>query len=99
MQILGNRILIGPLNKPAVTKGGIHLIPSSHRPWVDGDDELQYRVLSVGTGRYCRGCRIPPAVREGDRVLCYLKEGGIVHTFDDGSHRMIVEADKVQMVF
>jgi co-chaperonin GroES (HSP10) len=101
MKILGNRVLVEPL-KPTtqVTPGGIHLLANPHRPWVAEDDEFQYRVLAVGTGKLTKsGERIPIEATPGDGVLVNLTNGGIVNEFNDGSHRLLVDADKIQMIF
>lgn len=106
MMLLGNLALLAPL-KPthAVSRGGIVLLPNQHRPWVDGDDQQQYRVLAVGPGYWRKPRRkgrhprfVQPEVKAGDRVLVDLKPG-IKETFDDHSGRIIVDAGQCVMVF
>jgi co-chaperonin GroES (HSP10) len=106
MNLLANYVLLGPL-KPthAVSPGGIVLLPNQHRPWVDGDDQQQYRVLGVGPGKWVKPRRkgrhrrfIQPEVKVGDRVLVDLKPG-IKETFDDHSGRILVDAGQCLMVF
>ena len=106
MRLLSNYVLLAPL-KPthAVSPGGIHLLPNAHRPWVDGDDGGQYRVLAVGPGKWVNPHRkgrhrrfVEPEVKVGDRVLVDLKPD-IKDTFDDHSGRIIVDAGQCVMVF
>jgi len=98
LRLLGNRIAIAPLPKPARSAGGIHLLEGDHRPWVKTDDEMQYQVIAIGPGRYHKGVRLCPEVRPGDRVLM-VHPINILHDLDDGTHRLIVDADQVQMIF
>jgi len=103
LKLTGNKVAIGPL-KPTqeVTPGGIHLLPNQHRTWVATDNDMQYRVLAVGPGRWVKAHKKgrprhfeKPEVVQGDRVLVDLRYGGLLHDFEDGSHRLIVDASKI----
>ncbi len=109
LKLIGNRVAIAPL-KPTqqVTPGGIHLLPNQHRTWVSTDNEMQYLVLAAGPGAWVKVPSISkrgkfvtkflkPEVAPGDRVLVDLRYGGLIHDFEDGTHRLIVDASKIVM--
>lgn len=103
LKLIGNRVAIAPL-KPTneKTPGGIFLLPNQHRSFVSTDDDMMYRVLATGSGHWVKARKKgspphfeKPEVVPGDRVLVDLRYGGLLHDFEDGSHRLIVDASKI----
>lgn len=90
MQLLGNRVLLQPINTPEVSAGGI-LRPAQYQA-----DTVQFTVMAVGPGRRKHGVCIPPEVRVGDRCLCHAARGSQA-TLEDGS--IIVDASQVEMLW
>jgi co-chaperonin GroES (HSP10) len=106
MRMTGNNVLLAPLKTATVSPGGIHLPHNAHRPWVASDDQMQYRVIAVGPGKWVRRKKRKnqvrgmmrwekPEVAPGDRVLAKLTN--IKDTFDDHSGRLIIDAQDILM--
>ena len=71
LQPLGDRIVVKPIEREEVTKGGIVLPDTVKEKPQEGE------VLAVGPGRMTDdGKRIPMDVKVGDRVI-YAKYGGV----------------------
>jgi co-chaperonin GroES (HSP10) len=93
MRVLGNNILIAPLNRPVKSAGGVDL-PQNAKYAADG---MQFRVLAVGPGRVVRkkgkpDVLIPIDIEPGDFVLMNEIHGN-KFKYPDG--RLIVEADEI----
>jgi chaperonin GroES len=70
IQPLGERILVKPMAKEEITKGGIVLPDTVKEKPQEGE------VIAVGLGKHSdKGVRIPMEVKLGDIVL-YAKYGG-----------------------
>ncbi len=67
---LGDRIVVKPIVKDEVTKGGILLPDTAKEKPQEGE------VVAVGSGRLTEeGKRLPPSLKVGDKVL-YAKFAG-----------------------
>jgi co-chaperonin GroES (HSP10) len=97
----GNGVLLAPILTETVSPGGIHLVESER--W--NNDVVQWRVVAVGPGApkldkkgLPKGPVIPITdVSVGDYVLCRLEHKG--YALDDGTGRVIVEVDQIEMVY
>lgn len=93
MRLLGNTVLLEPLPVKLVSPGGIHYFERYR------DDRMQFRVLAVGPGRVVRkkgrpDVLIPVEVEPGDHCLTAQIHGNKL-AFEDGSGRIIIEADEI----
>ncbi|MGD0355010.1 MAG: co-chaperone GroES [Dehalococcoidia bacterium] len=87
IQPLGDRVLVKPLEKEDMTKGGIYLPDTAKEKPQEG------KVLAVGPGKMSdEGKRLPMDVAVGDIVI-YAKYGGIEHKEGDEELIILREAD------
>ena len=87
LQPLADRIVIKPIEKEEVTKGGI-VLPNTIR-----EKPLEGKVLAVGPGRMTDdGKRIPLDVKVGD-VVVYAKYGGTEIKVDDEELMILNESN------
>jgi chaperonin GroES len=93
IRLLGNNILIAPINNGAETS-------PSGRLWLAeaySDDRKQYYVLAVGPGkRNKKGIVVPTEINVGDKILTNLYFSH--HTMEDGTGRKIINADHIEAV-
>src|SRR3972149_878357 len=84
---LGDRVVIRPIVKEEVTKGGIVLPDTVKEKPQEGE------ILAVGPGRYDDdGNRLPLEVKEGDKVI-YAKYAGTEVKVDDEELLILRESD------
>jgi len=84
---LGDRILVKPLEREEVTKGGIVLPDTAQERPQEGE------VVAVGSGRLTdEGKRIPLELKKGDIVM-YAKYGGTELKEDDVEYLILSERD------
>lgn len=84
---LADRVLIKPLHREEITKGGIVLPDTVKEKPQDGD------VVAVGPGRVDdKGTRIPLEVKKGDRVI-YAKYAGTEIKIDSDEYIILRESD------
>jgi chaperonin GroES len=77
IQPLADRVVIRPIEREEITKGGIVLPDTIKERPVEGD------VLATGPGRLSDdGKRIPMDIKVGDRIV-YTKYGGTEIKVDD----------------
>jgi len=87
LQPLADRIVVKPIQKEEVTKGGIYLPDTAKEKPQEGE------VIAVGPGRMTdEGKRIPAEVKVGDRVL-YAKYGGTEIKIDGEEYMILRESD------
>jgi len=87
LQPLGDRILVKPIEREEITKGGIVLPDTAKEKPVEG------KVLAVGPGRLTEdGKRIPMEISVGDTVM-YAKYGGLEIKVEDEELIILREAD------
>ena len=87
LEPLGDRVLVKPINKEEVTKGGILLPDTAKEKPQEGE------VVAVGLGRLDDdGKRIPMEVKKGDRVI-YAKYSGMEWKMDDEEYLILRESD------
>jgi chaperonin GroES len=87
LQPLGDRIVVKPIEREEVTKGGIVLPDTAKEKPQEG------KVLAVGPGRLSEdGKRIAMDVKVGDVVL-YVKYGGTEIKVDDEELIILRESD------
>lgn len=87
LQPLADRIVVKPIEREEVTKGGIVLPDTVKEKPQEGE------VLAVGPGRMTEdGKRVPPDVKVGDRVI-YAKYGGVEIKDDDIELVILRESD------
>lgn len=87
LQPLGDRILVKPIPREEVTKGGIVLPDTAKEKPQEG------KVLAVGPGKMTDdGKRIPLDVKVGDTVI-YAKYGGTEIKEDDEELIILRESD------
>ena len=86
-QPLGDRVVIKPLEKEEVTKGGLVLPDTAREKPQEGE------VVAVGPGRVGDdGKRIPMEVKAGDKVV-YSKYAGTEFKEDDEEYLIVRESD------
>lgn len=91
LEPLGDKVIIKRLDPEEKTAGGI-VLPDAAR-----ERPRQGRVLSVGSGRLLAdGTRVPPQVKEGDRVVFSSWAGTDVVV--DKEELMIVSEDEILAV-
>jgi chaperonin GroES len=87
LQPLADRLVVKPIQKEEVTKGGIFLPDTAKEKPQEGE------VVAVGPGRVTdEGKRIPMDVKVGDRVI-YSKYGGSEIKIDDVEMIILRESD------
>jgi chaperonin GroES len=87
LQPLADRLVVKPIEREEMTKGGIILPDTAKEKPQDGE------VLAVGPGRLSDdGKRIPMSVAVGDRVV-YSKYGGTEIKIDDEDLIILRESD------
>jgi chaperonin GroES len=87
MQPLGDRVIIKPISKEEVTKGGI-VIPDTAK-----EKPQEGEIIAVGPGRLSEdGKRIAMEVKEGERVI-YAKYAGTEIKLDDEEFIILRESD------
>ncbi len=84
---LADRVLIKPLDKEEVTKGGIILPDTAKEKPQEGE------VVAVGPGRLTEdGKRVAMDLKTGDRVI-YAKYAGTEIKIDDQEYLILRESD------
>jgi len=87
LQPLADRLVVKPIEREEVTKGGIFLPDTAKEKPQEGE------VLAVGPGRLTEdGKRIAMDVQVGDRVI-YTKYGGAEIKIDDEELIILRESD------
>jgi chaperonin GroES len=87
LQPLADRIVVKPIQKEEMTKGGIYLPDTAKEKPQEGE------VIAVGPGKIGEdGKRIPLEVKVGDRVI-YAKYGGTEIKVDDVEMMILRESD------
>ena len=87
LQPLADRLVVKPIEREEVTKGGIVLPDTAKEKPQEGE------VLAVGPGRLSEdGKRIAMDVKVGDRVI-YAKYGGTEIKVDDEELMILRESD------
>ena len=91
LQPLGDRVVVEPLAKEEVTKGGIVLPDTAKEKPQEG------KVLAAGPGKMSDdGIRIPLDVKVGD-IVVYAKYGGTEYK-EDGKELMILRESDILAV-
>ena len=89
LEPLGDRIVLRPLAREEVTKGGIIIPDTAKEKPQDGE------VVAVGPGRVTdEGKRIPLEVRVGDKVV-FNKYAGTEFKLDDVDYVILRETDVI----
>jgi len=84
---LGDRVVIRPMPKEEVSKGGIYLPDTAKEKPQEG------KVIAVGPGRLAEdGTRIAMEVKKGDKVI-YSKYAGTEFKLDDEEVIIMREGD------
>jgi chaperonin GroES len=87
LQPLGDRIVVKPIQKEELTRGGI-IIPDTVK-----EKPQEGEVVAVGPGRMTDdGTRIVMDIKVGDRVI-YTKYGGSEIKIDDVEMMILRESD------
>jgi len=87
LQPLADRVVVKPIEKEEVTKGGIVLPDTAKEKPQEG------KVIVVGPGRLSEdGKLIPMGVKVGD-IVVYSKYGGIDYKLDDEDVLILRESD------
>jgi chaperonin GroES len=87
LQPLADRLVVKPIQREEVTKGGIYLPDTAKEKPQEG------KVIAVGPGRMTDdGKRIPMEVKAGDRVI-YTRYGGSEIKIDDEEYIILRESD------
>ena len=87
LQPLADRLVVKPVQKEEMTKGGIYLPDTAKEKPQEGE------VIAVGPGRLTdEGKRIPLDLKVGDRVI-YSKYGGSEIKIDDVEMIILRESD------
>lgn len=90
---LGDRVILAPLAKEEVTKGGI-ILPST----VDKERPEQGKVIAVGPGKLRDdGVRVEMSVKVGDMVL-FKKYAPDEIKMDDETYFVLSESDLMAIV-
>jgi chaperonin GroES len=90
---LGDRVILAPLAKEEVTKGGI-ILPST----VDKERPEQGKVIAVGPGKLRDdGVRVEMSVKVGDMVL-FKKYAPDEIKMDDETYLVLAESDLMAIV-
>jgi chaperonin GroES len=89
---LGDRVLVKPVEKEAMTKSGI-VIPDTVK-----EKPQEGIVEAVGTGRILdNGTRVPMELEAGDKVL-YARYSGSEYKLDEVEYLIIPERDVLAIV-
>ncbi|MBI4545215.1 MAG: co-chaperone GroES [Gemmatimonadetes bacterium] len=89
---LADRVVVKPLEETEQMKGGLY-IPDTAK-----EKPQQGEVTAVGPGKMTDdGKRIPPEVKEGDRVL-YGKYSGTEVTVGDEQYLILRESDVLAVI-
>jgi chaperonin GroES len=84
---LADRVIVKPIEKEEVTKGGIVLPDTAKEKPQEGE------IIAVGPGRMGEdGKRIPLDVKVGDRVV-YAKYAGTELKYEDEDYLVLRESD------
>jgi chaperonin GroES len=84
---LADRVILKPIEKEEVTKGGIVLPDTAREKPQEGE------VIAVGPGRMGEdGKRIPMDVKVGDKVV-YAKYAGMELKYEDEDYLVLRESD------
>ena len=87
LQPLGDRLVVKPIQKKEMTKGGIYLPDTAKEKPQEGE------VIAVGPGRMTdEGKRVAMELKVGDRVI-YSKYGGSEIKVDDVEMIILRESD------
>ncbi len=87
LQPLADRLVVKPIEREEVTKGGI-VLPDTAR-----EKPQEGKVLAVGPGRLSEdGKRIAMDVKVGDTVI-YAKYGGVEYKIEDEEVMILRESD------
>jgi chaperonin GroES len=87
LQPLADRLVVKPIEREEVTKGGIVLPDTAREKPQEGE------VMAVGPGRLSEdGKRIAMEVKVGDIVI-YAKYGGVEYKIDDKEVMILRESD------
>jgi chaperonin GroES len=87
LQPLGDRLVVKPMQKEEITKGGIYLPDTAKEKPQEGE------VVAIGPGRMTDdGKRIPIELKAGDKVI-YSKYGGSEIKVDDIEMIILRESD------
>ncbi len=87
LQPLADRIVVKPIEREEVTKGGI-VLPDTVK-----EKPQEGKVIAVGPGRLSEdGKRLAMAIKAGDTVI-YAKYGGTEITIDDEDLIILREGD------
>lgn len=87
LEPLGDRIVVKPIPKEDMTKGGIFLPDTVKEKPQEGE------VIAVGPGKLGDdGKRLPMEVKKGDRVI-YAKYAGMELKEDDEEYIILRESD------
>jgi len=93
IRALGDRVIVKPIGREEVTKGGI-LLPDT----VSKERPMEGTVLSVGEGRRDdKGTLVPMNVKVRDRVV-FAKYGGTEFKVDDEDYLIMAEKDILGIV-
>ena len=87
LQPLADRIVVKPLPKEEVTKGGI-VLPDTAK-----EKPQQAEVVAVGKGKVSDGKTIAPEVKAGDKILFGKYSGSEIKI--DGQEYIIMREDEV----
>jgi chaperonin GroES len=92
LEPLADRVIIEPVERKKVTKGGVFL------PEAAQEKQSQGVIVSAGDGRIDNnGKRIPPSVTKGDKVL-FAKYAGVEITLDEKQLIILKESDVLAIV-
>jgi len=92
LQPLGDRIVVRPIKREEVTKGGIILPDTAKEKPQEGE------VIAVGPGRLSEGGkRLQMEVKKGDRVV-YARYAGTEIKLDDEELLILRESDVLAKV-
>ena len=87
LQPLADRLVVKPIEREEVTKGGI-VLPDTVK-----EKPQEGKVLAVGQGRLSEdGKRIPIDVKVGD-IVVYAKYGGVEYRVEDEELVILREGD------
>ena len=87
LQPLGDRIVVRPIKKEEVTKGGIVLPDTAKEKPQEGE------VIAVGPGKLTDdGTRLEMEVKKGDKVI-FAKYAGTEYKIDDEELLIIRDSD------
>ena len=87
LEPLGDRVVIKPIEREEVTKGGI-IIPDTAK-----EKPQEGEIVAVGPGKLSEdGKRIKPDVKVGDRVI-YARYAGTEVKVDDEEYIVLRESD------